>query len=83
MKTLKLLALAISAGYPCVAFAEFAGARVPHVLNGENALAVFSVALLGLLVVSDYSRRFRAPAVALDPCCDARRASDETHRLAA
>lgn len=83
MKSLKLLALSLAAGYPCVAFAEFAGARVPHVLNGENALAAFSFALLGLLMVSDYSRRFRAPAIALESCCDDHRASDETHRLAA
>jgi hypothetical protein len=58
MKTsLKLIALLLAAGYPCVAFAEFLGARVPSVINAENTVALFSAALVALLMLGDYARR--------------------------
>ncbi len=54
--TIKVIALLIAAGYPCVALAEFAGASIPSALNAENALCVFTATLAVLLMIGDYSR---------------------------
>lgn len=85
MKTsLKLLALIIAAGYPLVAFAEFAGAPMPASLNAENALALFSVVIAALLMIGDYSRRrltfIGAPSRRPKSAAQRKR---ESHRLAA
>lgn len=82
--TIKVIALLIAAGYPCVAFAEFAGASIPSALNAENALIAFSIALAVLLMIGDYSRRafaFNSPArLGAKPVTRSKR---ESHRLAA
>lgn len=80
MKTsLKLIALLIAAGYPCVAFAEFLGASVPAVINAENLVALFSAALVGLLMTADYSR---GPSFCVATAND-EAFKAEKHRLAA
>ena len=80
MKTsLKLIALFIAAGYPCVAFAEFLGASVPAALNAENAVALFSGVIVALLMIGDYSR---GPAFCVESANNAA-FKDEKHRLAA
>jgi hypothetical protein len=57
MKTfLKILALAIAAGFPCVAFAQFAGAPVPAAFNAESATLVFALIVGALLMLGDYGR---------------------------
>lgn len=79
--TIKVIALLIAAGYPCVAFAEFLGASIPSVVNGENALGMFTAVLAVLLVVGDYSRRsiaHRATSYSRTPF-----RKREAHRLAA
>ena len=87
MKTaIKVIALLIAAGYPVVAFAEFLGASVPHALNAENALAAFSVALVALLMIADYSPRRltkRTPHVAGYSALATPARKRESHRLAA
>jgi hypothetical protein len=55
--TIKVIALVIAAGYPCVAFAEFLGAPVPSIINAESALGLFTAALAVLLMIGDYTRR--------------------------
>lgn len=87
MKTsLKIVALATAAGYPCVAFAEFLGAPIPHPINAENALGVFSAALVGLLMIADYAPRHltkRTPHVAGYSALATPKRKRESHRLAA
>jgi hypothetical protein len=66
MKTLlSLISLITAAGFPCLAFAELAGARLPASVNAETALAVFATSSLLLIALFDYTRRFKtlAPAV--------------------
>ncbi len=80
MKTsLKLIALLIAAGYPCVAFAEFLGAPVPSAINAENVVALFSAALVGLLMIGDYSDRRTFSVEAANNAA----IKEEKHRLAA
>ena len=82
MKTsLKITALLIAASFPCVAFAEILGASLPAPLNVEYTATVFSMLLIGLTVIGDYSRQ---PRSALSRSY-ARFAEGkgETHRLAA
>ncbi|MDB6095341.1 MAG: hypothetical protein JWM32_2903 [Verrucomicrobia bacterium] len=63
MKTsLKLIALLIAAGYPCVALAQSAGLSIPS-FSPETAVSVFATALIGVIMVGDYSRRARGFAV--------------------
>ena len=57
MKTsLKLIALLLAAGYPCVAFAQFVGAKVPAFINAQNAAGVFTAVFVSLMLIKDYSR---------------------------
>jgi hypothetical protein len=82
MKTsIKLAALAfiLAAGFPCAALAEQLGAHIPSTFDAENMIGLFSIVSLGLLLVSDYSRTGAARAYA----AAYRKASTETHRLAA
>jgi len=68
MKTsLKIIALVIAAGFPVAALAEFAGLSFPVSLSPETVLGVFVTALVGLTLVSDYSRKARNLAVATAP----------------
>ena len=58
MKTsLKLIALLLAAGYPCVAFAQFAGAQVPAFINAQNTASLFTVVFVGLMLLKDYAPR--------------------------
>ena len=66
MKTLlRFISLVTAAGFPCLAFAELAGARLPASVNAETTLAVFASSSLLLIALFDYTRRFKtlAPAV--------------------
>ena len=64
MKTsLKLIALLIAAGYPVAAFAQFAGAQVPSIINAQNIASVFTAVFVGLMLLKDYSRRTPSLAV--------------------
>jgi len=84
MKTsLKLIALLLAAGFPCVAFAEMLGASIPAIANTENVVTVFSFALLGLTMITDYTRRSRTLTVVAPTAVPAPRASRENHCLAA
>lgn len=71
MKTsLKLIALLLAAGYPCVAFAQFAGAQVPAIINAQNTAGVFTAVFVGLMLIKDYSRpslSLTAPAPVIVP----------------
>lgn len=78
-KSIKLLALVLATSFPCVAFAQILGAPVPASLSVENMVGAFSLLLVGLLLVTDYSPRARIRSVTLSS--PAR--STETHRLAA
>ena len=61
MKTsLKLIALILAAGYPCVAFAQFAGAQVPAFINAQNTAGLFTAVFVGLMLIKDYSRPSRS-----------------------
>ena len=85
MKTsLKLLALLIAAGTPVAALAQFAGARLPAVINAQNAVGVFTAVFVGLMLIKDYSRpslslSTKAPVIVPPADCFACRAD----RLAA
>jgi hypothetical protein len=82
MKTsLKFTVLFLAASYPCMAFAEMLGAKVPAVLNVENVATLFSLLLIGLTLISDYSRRSRPLASRVTVACT--QSYRETHRLAA
>lgn len=81
MKTsLKSLALLAALTYPCVAFAEFFGARLPSDLDAGTLVGAFSILLLGLISVADYSRR---PRSRLARASAGNSAACEIHRLAA
>jgi xanthine/uracil permease len=56
---IKLLALVLAAGLPCVAFAQVAGANLPTSLNTESVFGAFAIIGITLGAVSDYSRTFR------------------------
>ena len=57
MKTsLKLIALLLAAGYPCAAFAQFAGVQVPAIINAQNTVGIFTAVFVGLMLIKDYSR---------------------------
>ncbi len=56
--TIKIIALLTAAGYPCVAFADMLGASLPAAINLETTGALFVSALVSLMFISDYSRRF-------------------------
>jgi hypothetical protein len=55
--SLKLIALLLAAGYPCVAFAQFAGAQVPAFINAQNTASLFTVVFVGLMLLKDYAPR--------------------------
>jgi hypothetical protein len=84
MKTLfKIFALVIAAGYPVVAAAKFLGVHIPDEISAENVTVLFSLAVLGLILISDYGRR--APRSLTMKACtvSASRRTHEAHRLAA
>ena len=86
MKTsLKLIALLLAAGYPCVAFAQFAGAHVPAVINVQNTVGVFTAVFIGLMLTKDYSRPSLSLAATTAPviCPPAHAFAGRTDRLAA
>jgi hypothetical protein len=61
MKTsIKIAALFLAASVPTVAFAEILGANIPAILNVENTATAFSLLIIALTVISDYSRRSRS-----------------------
>ena len=79
--SLKITALVLAASFPCVAFAEILGANVPAVLNVENTATLFALLIIGLTVVTDYSRRSRtALARSYSKFVEGK---GESHRLAA
>lgn len=68
MKTsLKLIALLLAAGYPCVALAQFAGAQLPAVINAENAAGLFTAVFVGLMLLKDYAPRRSSLTVSSAP----------------
>ena len=82
MKTsLKITALLLAASFPCAAFAEIFGADLPAPLNVENAAMLFSMLLIGLTLIGDYSRSSRS-AFSRSYARFAE-SKGETHRLAA
>lgn len=84
MKTsLKVIALLLAAGFPCVAFAEMLGVSVPAIANVENVVIVFSSAVFGLTLVTDYTRRSRMLTAVTPADVPAARTPRENHRLAA
>lgn len=84
MKTsLKLIALFLAAGFTSVALAETIDGSIPVVANVEFIVIALSVAFLGLMVVSDYTRRARTLSVKAQAVAPAVRSSRENHRLAA
>ena len=56
---IKLLALLLAAGIPCVAFAQVAGANLPTTLNTESVFGAFTLIGIMLGAVRDYARPFR------------------------
>ncbi len=56
---IKLLALVLAAGLPCVAFAQVAGANLPTSFNTESVFGAFAIVGIVLGAVSDYSRKFQ------------------------
>ena len=78
--TTKITALFLAATFPCAAFADILGAKLPAAFQLENAVMLFPILLIGLIAVSDYSRRFRTLKAANSATADA---TCETHRLAA
>ena len=83
MKTLfKLFALVLAAGYPVIAAAKFLGVNFPNAVSVENVTALFSFAVLALILLSDYGRR--APrGLSMKAAVCANRRTREAHRLAA
>ena len=82
MKTsIKITALFLAVSFPCIAFAEILGANVPAVASVENTATLFSLLIIGLTVVSDYSRRSRTALSQSYAKFVA--GKGETHRLAA
>ena len=56
---IKLLALVLAAGLPCVAFAQLAGAHVPAAVNTESVVGAFAIVGITIGAMRDYSRSFR------------------------
>jgi hypothetical protein len=82
MKTsLQITALFLAASFPGLAIVEILGANLPAVFNVSNVATVFSLVLIGLVVVGDYSRRTRLLRV--PTTCTNTKPNRETHRLAA
>ncbi|HTO04687.1 MAG TPA: hypothetical protein VL069_13340 [Opitutus sp.] len=82
MKTsLKTTALVIAAAFPCAAFAQILGANLPAPLTVENTATFFSMLLICLTLVSEYSRPSRS-AFARN-YARFTEGKGETHRLAA
>ncbi len=80
LKTISLLLVAAS--FPCVAFAELAGGRIPVVITAENLISVFSIVSIAVIVGLDYTRGQRRRSVSLAPASSAQ-VRRESHRLAA
>lgn len=79
MKTsLKNIVLLVAATFPFAAIAEVASARAFVVGHVESLVTVFSLLVLGLTVMSEYTRAPRRPLRAVS--CGVK---SETHRLAA
>jgi hypothetical protein len=86
MKTsLKLIALLIAAGMPVAAFAQFAGAQMPAVLNAQNVVGVFTAVFVGLMLLKDYSASRPSLALTTAPVIvpPAHAFTDRADRLAA
>jgi hypothetical protein len=79
LKSLSLLALASS--FPCIALAEMAGARLPVAVTAENAVAVFAMVSVGVILSFDYRGSARRAAMVARMARPA--ATRESHRLAA
>jgi len=68
MKTsLKFIALLVAASYPVAAFAQFVGATIPAAVNAQNVASVFTVVLVGLMLLKDYSPRRPSLAITTAP----------------
>jgi hypothetical protein len=84
MKTIfKLFALLLAVGYPILAIAQVFGAHLPSGINAENATAVFALAVLGLILMSDYGRRNTLRLSLTPTCCTVGRRTREAQQLAA
>jgi hypothetical protein len=82
MKTsIKITALLLAASIPTVAVAEILGANVPAVLNVEYTATAFSMLIIALTIISDYSRRSRTALA--HSYANFVAAKGESHRLAA
>lgn len=57
---LKVIALAIAAGFPVVAFAELAGLRVPAINVIDIAVIAFAIVIGAMVVLGDYARPTRS-----------------------
>ena len=81
--SLKITALFIAATFPCAAFADILGAKLPTAFQLQNVPVAFAVLLLGLTLIGDYSRRGRT--LRLEPATEraAKKGRGFTHRLAA
>jgi len=64
---IKLPALVLAAGLPCVAFAQLAGVHVPAAVNTESAFATFAIIGITLGALRDYARPVRPIAVNAAP----------------
>lgn len=80
--TFKLFALLLAVGYPLSAIAQSLGAQLPSSINAENATALFSFVVLGLILMGDYGRR-NTLNLSLAPVTSKLGRSHEEHRLAA
>ena len=80
--SLKITALLLATTFPCVAFAEILGAKIPAVLDIEYAAPLFSLLLIGLTLIGDYSRRSTRSLTSRTAVACAQ-PNRETHRLAA
>jgi hypothetical protein len=56
---IKLLALVLAAGLPCVAFAQVAGAQVAAAINTESVFGAFAIVGITIGAMRDYSRSFQ------------------------
>ncbi|MEO6004925.1 MAG: hypothetical protein ABIZ04_03715 [Opitutus sp.] len=81
--SLKLTALFIAAAFPCAAFADILGAKLPSAFQLQNVPVAFAILLLGLTLIGDYSRRGRTLKLEVVGGSTAKKARGFTHRLAA
>jgi hypothetical protein len=79
--SLQLLTALVAVSFPCVALAEVAGVHLTASLSFETMIGLYTAALIGLTLVSDYSRR--APSLKTPVEAFRTLRATEAHRLAA